>query len=53
MLEIPLRKVGNSMMLTIPSDIIKLYELKEGTIFEVIPEKELFIIKLKNENYII
>lgn len=49
-LEIPLRKVGNSLMLTIPSDIAKLYGLKEGTMFEVIPDKEeMFILKVSKK----
>ncbi len=48
-LEIPLRKVGNSLMLTIPSDIARLYGLSEGTMFEVVPEKEMFVLRVSRK----
>ena len=50
-LELPLRKVGNSLMITIPADIAKLYGLKAGNTFEVIPEKDAFVLKsIKKDN---
>lgn len=39
-LTLPLRKVGNSLMLTIPKTLVELYGLTENTEFEVIPDKE-------------
>ena len=49
-LEIPLRKVGNSLMLTVPSDIIKLYGLQEGDKFILEPDKDFFSLKTQKKN---
>jgi antitoxin component of MazEF toxin-antitoxin module len=44
-LTLPLRKVGNSLMLTIPKTLAELYDLAENTEFEVIPDKEHLTLK--------
>ena len=49
-LEIPLHKTGNSMFLTIPSGIIKLYGLKEGDKFILEPDKDFFSLKTQKKN---
>lgn len=44
-LTIPLRKVGNSLMLTVPKPLAELYGLTENTEFEVIPDKEYLTLR--------
>ena len=49
-LTIPLRKVGNSLMITIPQTLIKLYGLADDSSFEVVIDKEYLILRCKNGN---
>jgi antitoxin component of MazEF toxin-antitoxin module len=49
-LEIPLRRVGNSLMITIPQTLVKLCGLKEGSKFEVEIDKEFLILKGKRNH---
>jgi hypothetical protein len=49
-LEIPLRQVGNSLMITIPQTLVKLCGLEEGSKFEVEIDKEFLILKCKKGN---
>lgn len=46
-LTISLRKVGNSLMLTIPKPLAELYGLTENDEFEVIPDKEHLTLRSK------
>ncbi|KCZ73349.1 growth regulator [Candidatus Methanoperedens nitroreducens] len=48
-LEIPLRKVGNSLVLTIPAEICKLYGLKEGSTFELLPTGDRLTLRSKQK----
>ncbi|MCX9011456.1 MAG: AbrB/MazE/SpoVT family DNA-binding domain-containing protein [Candidatus Methanoperedens sp.] len=46
-LKLPIRKVGNSLVVTIPKDIATLYGLSENSELELIPEsKDQFVIKI-------
>ncbi len=49
-LTIPLRKVGNSMMITIPQTLLKLYGLGEDSEFEVEINTEYLILRCKRGN---
>lgn len=49
-LTIPLRKVGNSMMITIPQTLLKLYGLAEDSEFEVMIDKEFLVLRCKKGN---
>jgi antitoxin component of MazEF toxin-antitoxin module len=49
-LTIPLRKVGNSMMLTIPQTLIRLYGLADDAEFEVAIDKDFLILRCKKGN---
>lgn len=46
-LEINLRRVGNSLVLTVPSEILKLYGLKEGDSFELVPGVDHLTLRSK------
>ncbi len=46
-LEIILRKVGNSLMLTLPADVAKLCGLHEGSRFEVTVQGDVLTLKSK------
>lgn len=45
-LELALRKVGNSLIVTIPKEFALAYNLKEGSTLELIPEKDNFVIRI-------
>jgi len=49
-LKIPLRKVGNSMMITIPQTLIRLYGLGDDAEFEVMIDSKYLILKCKKGN---
>ncbi len=49
-LTIPLRKVGNSLMITIPQTLIRLYGLGEDSEFEVAIDKDFLILRCKKGN---
>lgn len=49
-LEIPLRKVGNSEMITIPQTLLKLCGLSENSKFEVQVDKEYLTLRCKRGN---
>lgn len=46
-LHLILRKVGNSLMLTLPADVAKLCGLQEGSVFEVTVQDDTLILKSK------
>ncbi len=49
-LTIPLRKVGNSLMITIPQTLIQLYGLGDSSAFEVIIDPAFLNLKCKKGN---
>lgn len=46
-LMIPLRKVGNSLMITIPQTLIRLYGIGDNAEFEVQIDKEYLSLRCK------
>ncbi len=49
-LTIPLRKVGNSLMITIPKTLIQLYGLGDDSSFEVQIDTDFLMLKCKRGN---
>ena len=47
MLELKVRKLGNSLIITIPAEIAKMYGIVEGSAIEVIPDKDKLIMQSK------
>lgn len=50
MLELRVRKLGNSLIMTIPAEIAKMYGIVEGSAFEVLPDKEKLILHSKKKD---
>ncbi len=49
MLELKVRKLGNSLIRTIPAEVARLYEIAERSIIEVIPDKDKFMMQSHSE----
>lgn len=47
MLELKIRKLGNSLIITVPAEIAKMYGIIEGSAIEVVPDKDKLIMQSK------